>query len=69
MGSHHARWQRGIPQLFTSRGAAAGLTGRLLGLDRAVYARLAQNSVDSSFAPDALKAELRVAIREWAARA
>jgi len=41
------------------------IAGRLLGLDRAGYARLALNSVESSFAPDAVKAELRGAIAEW----
>jgi adenosine deaminase len=41
------------------------LAGRLLGLDRAGYARLARNSVDGSFAPDALKAELATAIDDW----
>lgn len=43
-----------------------GIASRLLGLDRAGYARLALNSVDSSFAPDALKAEMRAAIDDWA---
>lgn len=41
------------------------LAGRLLGLDRAGYARLALNSVESSFAPEELKAELRAAISDW----
>src|SRR5437016_4636234 len=38
------------------------IAGRLLGLDRAGYARLARNSVESSFAPEAVKADLRAAI-------
>jgi adenosine deaminase len=41
------------------------VAGRLLGLGRAGYARLARNSVDGSFAPDALKAELLRAIDAW----
>src|SRR5437870_699894 len=41
------------------------IAGRLLGLDRAGYARLARNSVESSFAPEAVKADLRAAIAEW----
>ena len=41
------------------------IAGRLLGLDRAGYARLARNSVDASFAPDALKARLRAEIDDW----
>jgi len=45
------------------------IAGRLLGLDRAGYARLAEHSVDSSFAPDDLKAGLRAAIQDWAAQA
>jgi len=44
------------------------IAGRLLDLDRAGYARLARNSVDSSFAPEAVKAELDAAIDEWSAR-
>jgi len=39
--------------------------GRLLGLDRPGYGRLALNSVESSFAPDALKEEMRRGIAEW----
>src|SRR5438128_2186281 len=41
------------------------IAGRLLGLDRAGYARLALNGVESSFAPEAVKAELRAAIAQW----
>ena len=41
------------------------IAGRLLGLDRAGYARLARNSVESSFAPETVKAELRGAIADW----
>jgi len=44
------------------------IAGRLLGLDRAGYARLARNSVESSFAPEAVKSELRDAIDAWPAR-
>ena len=44
------------------------VAGRLLGLDRAGYAQLARNSVDSSFAPAAVCAELHAAIDAWAAR-
>lgn len=44
------------------------IAGRLLGLDRAGYGRLALNSIESSFAPDALKAELRGAIEDWTKR-
>jgi adenosine deaminase len=44
------------------------IAGRLLGLDRRGYARLAANSVDGSFAPAALKAELHTAIHDWAKR-
>ena len=44
------------------------IAGRLLGLDRAGYGRLALNSVESSFAPDGLKAELRAAIEDWVDR-
>ncbi len=44
------------------------IAGRLLGLDRVGYGRLALNSVDSSFAPDPLKAELRSAIDDWVSR-
>ena len=38
------------------------IAGRLLGLDRAGYGRLALNSVESTFAPESLKAELGAAI-------
>ena len=41
------------------------IAGRLLGLDRAGYARLARNGVESSFAPEVTKAELRAAIATW----
>ena len=41
------------------------IAGRLLGLDRAGYAQLARNSVESSFAPDELKEELRLEIEGW----
>ena len=44
------------------------IAGRLLDLDRAGYARLASNSVESSFAPEAVKSELRSAIDAWSAR-
>ena len=44
------------------------IAGRLLGLDRRGYARLAANSVDGSFAPAALKAELYDVIHDWARR-
>ena len=44
------------------------IAGRLLGLDRQGYAKLAKQSVDSSFAPDALKDELRRDIAGWAQR-
>ena len=45
------------------------IAGRLLGLDRAGYARLALNSVESSFAPEPLKSELRAEIAEWTNKA
>ena len=41
------------------------IAGRLLGLDRAGYARLAHNSIDGSFAPDELKETLRAEIEDW----
>ncbi len=44
------------------------IAGRLLDLDRAGYARLAHNSVDGSFAADAIKAELRDGIDAWLSR-
>jgi adenosine deaminase len=44
------------------------IAGRLLGLDREGYARLARNSVESSFAPDGLKDELRREVDGWAQR-
>jgi adenosine deaminase len=42
--------------------------GRLLGLDRAGYGRLALNSAESSFAPEALKAQMRSDIADWVRR-
>ena len=42
--------------------------GRLLGLDREGYGRLAVNSVESSFAPDKLKSEMRSQIADWVGR-
>ena len=44
------------------------VAGRLLGLDRAGYGRLAHNAIEGSFAPDETKAELRVAVEEWVAK-
>ncbi len=41
------------------------IAGGLLGLDRAGYGRLALNSVESSFAPEEVKADLRAAIDGW----
>jgi adenosine deaminase len=41
------------------------LAGRLLGLDRAGYARLARNSVESSFAPEGLRTTMLASIVEW----
>lgn len=41
------------------------IAGRLLGLDRAGYAKLARDSVDTSFAPESLKGELRREIADW----
>lgn len=43
------------------------IAGRLLALDRAGYGRLARNSIDGSFAPEALKEELRRDIADWVA--
>jgi adenosine deaminase len=42
--------------------------GRLLGLDREGYGRLALNSVEASFAPESLKAEMRSGIADWVGR-
>ena len=42
------------------------IAGRLLGLDRDGYARLALNSVEGSFADDGLKDALRREIASWA---
>ena len=41
------------------------LAGRLLELDREGYGHLALNSVEASFAPEWLKAEMRSEIGEW----
>jgi adenosine deaminase len=41
------------------------LAGELLGLDRAGYAQLARNAVESSFAPPALKEEMTADIDTW----
>jgi adenosine deaminase len=41
------------------------IAGRLLGLDRAGYARLAENAIEMSFAPEALKVELSGAVAAW----
>lgn len=41
------------------------IAGRLLGLDRAGYGRLALNSIEGSFAPEELKAQLRREIEGW----
>ncbi|HEX5480652.1 MAG TPA: adenosine deaminase [Dehalococcoidia bacterium] len=45
------------------------IAGRLLGLDRAGYARLARNSLDASFAPDGLTSEMHAEIDDWEQRA
>src|SRR5438445_8169781 len=45
------------------------IAGRLLDLDRDGYGRLALNSVESSFAPESLKQELRSEITDWVRRA
>lgn len=44
------------------------IAGRLLGLDRSGYGRLALNGVESAFAPDTFKAELRSSINDWVAK-
>jgi len=44
------------------------IAGRLLGLDRAGYAKLALNSVESSFAPERLKEDLRREVGDWLKR-
>ncbi|MCH8995157.1 MAG: hypothetical protein IH959_09370 [Chloroflexi bacterium] len=44
------------------------IAGRLLDLDRVGYGRLASNSVESSFAPESLKAKLRDAIDDLVER-
>ena len=45
------------------------IAGRLLDLDREGYGRLARNSVESSFAPETLKEDLRSEIGHWVRRA
>lgn len=44
------------------------VAGRLLGLDREGYGTLAQHGVDSSFAPEPLKTEMRSEIEDWVRR-
>ena len=44
------------------------IAGRLLGLDREGYGRLALNSVESSFASQELKEEMRSDIADWVSR-
>jgi aminodeoxyfutalosine deaminase len=44
------------------------IAGRLLGLDREGYGRLAANSIEGSFAPDDVKSALRDAVRDWVSR-
>jgi len=44
------------------------IAGRLLDLDREGYGGLALNSVESSFAPETLKEELRSEITDWVRR-
>lgn len=44
------------------------VAGRLLGLDRAGYGTLAKHGVDSSFAPEPLKTEMRSEIEDWVRR-
>jgi adenosine deaminase len=44
------------------------IAGRLLGLDRAGYGRLALNSVEGSFAPGEVKETLGREIEAWVAR-
>ena len=44
------------------------IAGRLLGLDREGYGRLATNSIEGSFAPDETKAELRSAVQDWVSK-
>jgi len=41
------------------------IAGRLLDLDREGYGQLALNSVESSFAPETLKEEMRTEIADW----
>jgi adenosine deaminase len=44
------------------------IAGRLLDLDREGYGRLALNSVETSFAPEELKEEMRRGIADWVQR-
>ncbi|MEX2246901.1 MAG: adenosine deaminase [Dehalococcoidia bacterium] len=44
------------------------LAGRMLGLDREGYGRLARNSVEGAFAPEELKAALYAEIGDWVGR-
>ena len=44
------------------------IAGRLLDLDRRGYAQLALNSVETSFAPEELKEEMRRDIADWVQR-
>ena len=44
------------------------IAGRLLALDREGYGRLACNAIESSFAPEHVKAELRTAIDAWVSK-
>ncbi|TMC74288.1 MAG: adenosine deaminase, partial [Chloroflexi bacterium] len=41
------------------------IAGRLLELDRQGYGQLALNSVETSFAPEELKDEMRRGIADW----
>ena len=43
-------------------------SGRLLDLDRQGYGQLALNSVETSFAPEELKDEMRRGIADWVQR-
>ncbi len=44
------------------------IAGRILGLDRAGYARLAKNSIFGSFAAEELREEILTAIDDWETR-